>query len=256
MPRLKITLAYIGTAYHGWQTQRRTGLPELPTIQATVEKAVASIIGMPVHVCGSGRTDSGVHADGQVAHVDIPESKIKLNWQLALNTILPPDIRIINWEYVDSSFHAQHDVREKVYSYRLWLNRYYTPPKLYPFVWSCGEIDLSSMDKASSYLVGAHDFSSLQNRGTYLLSTIRKVSAIYRVPNELIYNEQYEVIWFFKANGFLKQMVRNMMGLLVSVGKGKLFPEQVPEVLNAKKRCHNSPTAPAQGLTLTQVFYP
>ncbi|KAA0204516.1 tRNA pseudouridine(38-40) synthase TruA [Lawsonia intracellularis] len=256
MPRLKFTLAYVGTAYHGWQTQRRKSLPELPTIQSTLEKVIASIIGKPVRVCGAGRTDAGVHAEGQVAHVDIPESKLKLDWQLVLNASLPKDIRVVHSLYVEDTFHAQHDAVQKLYAYRLWLNHRYTPPVLYPFVWSCGRLDLEAMDKASTFLLGTHNFVSLQNRGTKLLSTVRTISALYREPSQFFsLNESHEVTWFFKADGFLKQMVRNIMGLLVLVGRRKIQPEKIPYILEAKDRRHSAPTAPAHGLTLKKVFY-
>ena len=256
MPRLKFTLAYVGTAYHGWQTQRRKSLPELPTIQSTLEKVIASIIGKPVRVCGAGRTDAGVHAEGQVAHVDIPESKLKLDWQLVLNASLPKDIRVVHSLYVEDTFHAQHDAVQKLYAYRLWLNHRYTPPVLYPFVWSCGRLDLEAMDKASTFLLGTHNFVSLQNRGTKLLSTVRTISALYREPSQFFsLHESHEVTWFFKADGFLKQMVRNIMGLLVLVGRRKIQPEKIPYILEAKDRRHSAPTAPAHGLTLKKVFY-
>lgn len=256
MPRLKLTLAYVGTAYHGWQTQRRKDLLELPTIQSTLENIISSIVGESVHVCGSGRTDSGVHAEGQIAHVDIPESKQKLDWQLLLNKNLPTDIQVVSSSYVEDSFHAQHDAIQKLYIYRLWLNQRYTPPMLHPFVWSCGDIDLEAMDKASSFLLGTHNFASLQNSGTKLLSTVRTISAIYREPScsFLLHNDQ-EITWFFQADGFLKQMVRNIMGLLISVGRRKISPENIPIILALKDRRHSAPTAPAHGLTLKKVFY-
>lgn len=255
MPRLKFTLAYIGTAYHGWQTQLRKEHPPLPTVQTVLENIFASLIGHVVHIHAAGRTDAGVHAEGQVFHVDVPESKMNMDWQQVLNNILPWDIRIINYEQVINSFHAQHDAIQKLYAYRLWLYHRYTPPHLYPFVWSCGKLDLEKMDEASTYLLGTHDFSSLQNRGTKLISTIRTVTAIYREPRTMLKSDEYELIWFFQANGFLKQMVRNMMGLLVLVGRGKISPETIPYILQSQDRRHSAPTAPAHGLTLKSVCY-
>lgn len=255
MPRLKLTLAYVGTAYHGWQTQARKNGPPLVTIQSLVEAAVAHILGAPVHVHGAGRTDSGVHADAQVAHLDIPESRIGLDWQLALNTSLPRDIRIVEAVVVPNNFHAQHSAIRKTYEYRLWLSRRYTPPKVYPFVWACGPLDVARMDEAAGYLLGRQDFASLKNAGTDLVSTVRTMIAIERTPQGILSAEQMELVWTFEADGFLKQMVRNSMGLLVAAGFGKLKPEDVPAILHSCDRRKAPITAPARGLTLKKVWY-
>ncbi len=257
MPRLKLTLSYVGTYYHGWQTQSCRGSKDqsLPTIQSILEEAVSYIIGYHVHIHGSGRTDSGVHADGQVAHLDIPEDKQNLDWQCALHALLPPDIRIVDFEFVSKAFHAQHNAIKKIYAYRLWLCQKYTPPHMYPFVWSCGRLDIQAMDEASRCLVGIHDFSSLQNRGTTQKSTVRNVYAIYRQPVGILSIDEHELVWFFEANGFLKQMVRNMIGLLVMVGRGRIKPQEIPILLNSDIRNHTILTAPAHGLTLKNVLY-
>ena len=140
MPRLKLTIAYVGTQYHGWQTQARKNASPLPTIQNIIEDAVAHVLGERVHVHGAGRTDAGVHAEAQVAHLDVPESRARMDWQLALNTLLPRDIRIADAVLVPDTFHAQHSAVRKTYEYRLWLSKRYTPPQLYPFVWACGPV--------------------------------------------------------------------------------------------------------------------
>lgn len=257
MPRLRLTLAYVGTNYHGWQRQIQNGA-ELPTIQGFVEKEISRICNTKIHVQGSGRTDSGVHADCQTAHCDIPEEKTKLNWQLALNTALPPDIRVRDFAIVPDTFHALFDVKKKAYTYSLWLNRNYVPPKIYPFTWACGELDLTAIDRAIPYLIGEHDFSFVQNQGTELHSTVRTLYEINRTPFEeqIIRNpEDFELQITFIANGFLKQMVRNLIGLLVACGKGKIEPEAIPELITAKDRKKSPPTAPAQGLTMSQIWY-
>lgn len=123
MPRLKLTIAYVGTQYHGWQTQARKNASPLPTIQNIIEDAVAHVLGERVHVHGAGRTDAGVHAEAQVAHLDVPESRARMDWQLALNTLLPRDIRIADAVLVPDTFHAQHSAVRKTYEYRLWLCR-------------------------------------------------------------------------------------------------------------------------------------
>lgn len=166
MPRLKLTIAYVGTQYHGWQTQARKNASPLPTIQNIIEDAVAHVLGERVHVHGAGRTDAGVHAEAQVAHLDVPESRARMDWQLALNTLLPRDIRIADAVLVPDTFHAQHSAVRKTYEYRLWLSKRYTPPQLFPFVWACGSVDVERMDEGSRYLLGKRDFASLKNAGT------------------------------------------------------------------------------------------
>lgn len=257
MPRLRLTLAYVGTKYNGWQRQVLAD-GELPTIQGVVEKEISRICKTKIHLQGSGRTDSGVHADCQVAHCDIPEEKTKLNWQLALNTALPCDIRVKEFALVDDDFHALFDVEKKAYTYSLWLNKSYVPPKIYPYTWACGELDLTAVDRAIPYLLGEHDFSFVQNQGTKLHSTIRTLYEIKRTNYEeqIISNPQnFELQLTFIANGFLKQMVRNLVGLLVACGKGKIEANIIPELIASKDRRKSPQTAPAQGLTMSQIWY-
>ena len=255
MPRLKLTIAYVGTQYHGWQTQALKTRAPLPTIQSLIEDAVAHVLGERVHVHGAGRTDSGVHAEAQVAHLDIPESRARMDWQLALNTLLPRDIRIADALLVPDSFHAQHSAIRKTYEYRLWLSRRYTPPQLYPFVWACGPVDVARMDEASRHLLGTRDFASLKSAGTDLRSTVRTVLSITRTPAGVLAPGCLELDWRFEADGFLKQMVRNTMGLLVAVGRGKLEPGEIPAILDAQDRRMAPLTAPACGLTMKKVWY-
>ena len=182
MPRLKLTLAYVGTHYRGWQIQAWKDRPHPPTVQAELEKAVSYVAGVPTHVQGAGRTDSGVHADGQVAHCDVPEAKAGLDWQRALNTRLPRDIRVMDARLAADDFDACFSVVRKAYTYRLWLDMRCTPPRLHPFVWTCGPLDLARLDAAIPHLLGTHDFRSLQNAGTDIKTTVRTVYAIERTP--------------------------------------------------------------------------
>ena len=258
MPRLKLTIAYVGTGFHGWQTQARKD-KVVPTIQGIVEAQIARISGCPVHLHGAGRTDAGVHAEAQVAHVDVPEAKGDIDWQVALNTSLPPGIRIVEAVRAPDDFHAQHHAIRKTYDDRLWLSRRYTPPWLHPFVWACGPLDVSRMDEAARFLVGTHDFASLRNAGTDVLSTVRTMLSITRRPSGPLPAEatcgRAVLTWRFEADGFLKQMVRNSMGLLVAVGRGKLAADDIPAILAAGDRRRAPATAPAHGLTLKRVWY-
>jgi tRNA pseudouridine38-40 synthase len=255
MPRLKLTLAYVGTRYCGWQVQAWTDRPHPPTVQAEVEKAVSSIVGAKTHVQGAGRTDSGVHADGQVAHCDIPESRSGLDWQRALHTRLPKDIRVVDARIVPATFVACFGAVRKAYIYRLWLNERFTPPCLYPFVWACGALDMERVDAAIPHLVGTHDFRSVQNAGTDIKTTVRTLYVIERTPGGKLANGQAELELRFEANGFLKQMVRNLAGLLVACGRGKFEPDAVPALLLGCDRRLAPVTAPPQGLTLSKIWY-
>jgi len=255
MPRIKLTIAYVGTNYCGWQIQAAASsgvVGEHPSVQSSVMRAVEQILGVKSHVHGAGRTDSGVHADAQVAHFDVPDNKAGVDWQLALNTRLPHDIRIAGAEIVVPEFHAQSDALRKTYLYRLWLDRRYTPPQWHPFVWTCGPLNEEAMEDAARHLCGRHDFAALRNAGTEVVSSVRTVETVARVT---VADLPTLRIWRFEADGFLKQMARNMMGLLVCVGQGKIAVGDVPRILAAGDRRHNGTTAPARGLTLHKVWY-
>lgn len=278
MPRLKITVAYTGTAFCGWQLQallpdvelrRPAQRNEQRSVQGELEAVVSRLVNAPVRVHGAGRTDSGVHADGQVAHFDIPENKLTLDWQYALNRLLPDDISVMQVEHVADSFHSRFDASAKSYIYRLWLTRRFLPPTIRPFVWDIGPLDFMAMREAAAHLLGEHDFAAMQNHGMKLESTVRNVMLIQADPEEPSLLESdcpesflniqsyagYLQSWHFKGDGFLKQMVRNMMGLLCHVGLGKTKPEEVPGILASCDRRMSGVTAPARGLSLSRVYY-
>ena len=152
-------------------------------------------------------------------------------------------------------FDACFSVVRKAYTYRLWLDMRCTPPRLHPFVWTCGPLDLARLDAAIPHLLGTHDFRSLQNAGTDIKTTVRTVYAIERTPAGDLPPECRELSLRFESNGFLKQMVRNMTGLLVACGRGKFDPEAVPALLEARDRRLAPVTAPPQGLTLSRIWY-
>ncbi len=252
MARLKLILAYLGGNYAGWQTQEWKQRVQPPTVQAEVEKAVSKIAAMPVRVHGASRTDAGVHAEGQVAHCDVPDHKSDMDWRKALNACLPRDIRVKECALVSEDFHARFHVERKAYTYSLWLNRRYVPPRLYELVWDCGPLDLDKLDLARHSLVGRHDFKSFQNRGTSLKTSTRTIFAIERRFS----SEESELLRLtFIADGFLKQMVRNLTGLLVACGQNKFDPAQIPALLEAADRQQAPLTAPARGLCLDWIAY-
>lgn len=257
--RLKLLLAYDGTAYSGWQIQEKSNPP--PTIQGAVETALFSICGEKIRVYGSGRTDAGVHAWGQVAHLDINSDARNLHrdWRGALNAILPADIRVMDVAVVPDSFHARKDATSKTYIYDFWRDKRYVDPRAQKYVWQCGDLDLQSMWDSLSILRGWHDFASFQNAGTTVSNTRR---AIFSIDIE----EMAQNPWLprhlpilrlkITANGFLKQMARNIAGFLAYAGKGKLRASDLHAIFQAgDRRALQAPTAPARGLTLAHVSY-
>jgi len=246
MPRIRLTVAYVGTNYQGWQVQGRGA-----TVQGTIEDRLARICGQPVRLHGSGRTDSGVHALAQVAHFDAPESKSQIPWQQALNSMLPGDIAILDALEVSDDFHARFSVRSKRYAYTIWTEPGFTLPQRAPFVWPVRGLDFKAMDEAAALLAGTHDFAAFQNAGTEIKGTVRTLEPIVRAQGQ----HPVEWVFYFQADGFLKQMVRNLMGLLVEVGRGGLAPQDARAILQGCDRRRAPATAPAKGLTLEEVIY-
>ncbi len=250
MTRIKLLLAYEGTDFAGWQHQGG-----VRTVQSDMEAALGKICGQPIHVQAAGRTDSGVHALGQCAHFDAPEHRTHVPWAKALNSMLAPDVRVVSACAAHPHFHAQFDARSKIYAYTIWLERNYVHPLRRRFVWSPTPpaLNLAAMDEAAQVLIGTHDFNSFRNLGTPLGSrgTVRTLAGIWREPGG-----PNEMVWRFQANGFLKQMVRNIMGCLVAVGRGKVAPADVRCILEKRDRSIAPPTAPARGLCMERVFYP
>lgn len=255
--RLKLLLAYLGGNFSGWQIQEKPFPP--PTIQGELEAALRILAQAPVRVFGSGRTDAGVHAHGQVAHCDVPEAKAGQDWRRSLNALLPPEIRVLAATPARADFHARKDAARKTYVYQFWQEKIFAPPQLAPYVWSCGPLDAQAMRAALPHLVGERDFASLQNAGTDMESTRRHVFAasLTPLPPCEFYPPHAPLLRLsVTADGFLKQMVRNMAGLLAACGQGKIKPESIPEMLNARdRRAVPSMTAPAQGLALVSVEY-
>lgn len=244
--RIRLTLAYEGTDFCGWQLQ-----PRDRTVQGEVEKALRRILGVSTRVHGSGRTDSGVHALCQVCHFDCDDGRGRFPWRRSLNAVMPEDVRVIDAEEVPDDFHARYGVREKTYEYALWHEREFCLPQRRRFVWMCGPVDFVRMEAAAAVMVGEHDFAAFQNVGTDINSTVRTVTGIGRHPGPTI----YESVWRFTANGFLKQMVRNMMGCLVACGRGKIGVSDVRTILESGDRTTAPATAPPAGLTLVHVEY-
>jgi tRNA pseudouridine38-40 synthase len=245
MRNIKLLIEYDGTKYQGWQIQ-----PKGPTIQGVLEEKLGLLTGEAIQLFGSGRTDSGVHALGQVAHFKTKSQLDIRSIQRALNSLLPPDIVIQKTEEVDEGFHARKHSKSKVYEYRI-LNRNLRSAFERGYVWHIPlKINFNEMEKATQCLIGEHDFSSFRSTGSPTRTTLRKViRADWKKGRKGLIHFEIE------ANGFLKQMVRSIVGTLVEVGKGRINSEEFQKILNSKDRKKAGPTAPARGLFLKEVKY-
>jgi len=245
MRNIKLLIEYDGTNYRGWQVQ-----PKGPTIQGILEEKLSLLTGERIRLSGSGRTDSGVHALGQVAHFRTQREMDIRTIQRALNSLLPPDIIIQRVEEVDEDFHARKHSKSKVYEYRI-LNRNLRSVFHRGYVWHIPQkLNLAGMEKATQTLIGEHDFSAFRTVGSPTHTTIRRVirAEWKRGRDGLI---RFEI----EANGFLKQMVRSIVGTLVEIGRGKIKTADFRKILSSKDRKEAGPTAPAQGLFLKEVKY-
>ena len=245
MYNYKLTIQYDGTRYNGWQVQGNTD----QTIQGKVEGVLSRLTGQPVELHGSGRTDAGVHALGQVANVKLPRPFDPSELLRELNRYLPADIGVIAVEPAPERFHARLNARSKTYRYRIWnseipnvLERSYLYPLPEP-------LDVAAMERAAADLVGTHDFRSFCGLKRFKKSTVRTITDI------IITQHSSEVRLEFTGNGFLMRMVRILAGTLVEVGLGQRAADAMPAVLAAQDRAAAGPALPAQGLALVRVEY-
>lgn len=250
MRNIRLVLAYDGTDFHGWQRQ-----PAVPTIQGCLEEAIQKLTGASARVYGSGRTDAGVHALHQVANFQTVSSIPCPNLAKALNDLLPPTVRVKAADEVAPTFHARYDVRSKTYRYRI-LQTPLCSPFLCRFV--CHHpypLDRARMAQAAQFFQGEHDFTSFAGADGQDDEEIQSVvRVIFR--SRLVWRPRTSMLVYeVTGNGFLRHMVRNMVGTLIEVGRGKLAPCDMPRILAARDRTQAGPTAPAQGLCLVKVEY-
>jgi tRNA pseudouridine38-40 synthase len=241
----RLTIAYDGTPYAGWQLQ-----PNGKTVQEVVEGALARIAGRAVRVHGSGRTDAGVHARGQVVNCSLNTSLAAATLQRALNANLPEDIRVVRVQEVDAKFHARFSARGKEYRYQIDYGAV-ADPFLRAYAWHRPRpLDVAAMRRAARLLKGRHDFSALS------ANPMRAVESTVRTISKLTVTKQGSLITIgVSADGFLYKMVRSIVGALVKVGEGRMTIEQLRELVKARKRTAQVETAPAHGLFLWRVFY-
>lgn len=243
--RVRLKVAYDGTNYHGWQIQN-TGI----TIESELNRCLTELFGETIAVTGAGRTDSGVHALGNIAVFDtrakMPADKIAY----ALNQRLPEDIRIQCSEEVASDWHPRRRVSRKTYEYRIYRGTFPLPTRRLYSLFTYKKLDVERMREAAAYLVGEHDFKSFCQVGAQVESTVRTI-------HELTVEEQgAELVVRVCGNGFLYNMVRIIAGTLLEVGEGKRMPQDMRGILDRKDRAAAGPTAPAHGLTMIGIVYP
>ena len=276
----KLTLAYDGTDFHGWQIQPgrpACGIP-MPTIQGALAAAIAAVTGERVLPQGSGRTDAGVHAASQVASFALTVPIPAENLNRALNRALPPSIRVLETEPASPTFHARHSAVGKLYRYRIFQGAVCSP-FLARYVAGCHwQLDIAAMQQAAQAILGEHDFTSFAAHdpdrtargqpatGDLIAANVRRIDLSHwsctsagppwteEAPGSANTDAlllTYEV----RGNGFLHHMVRNLVGTFQEVGRGRIPPSAIAEILAARDRSRAGPTAPASGLCLMQVLY-
>lgn len=245
MKNIKLVIEYDGTKYNGWQTQKNG-----QGIQDIIENALHQITGEKIEISGSGRTDAGVHAYGQVANFktenSIPVNKIPE----AVNALLPKDIAIKSAEIKDDDFHSRYSAKGKKYMYIVNNDKLRSAMDFYREYHFNSKIDYKNMKKAAEYFEGTYDFKGFMSSGSSVKDTIRTISKI-----QIKKREDNRIIFNFTGDGFLYNMVRILVGTLLDVGIGKINPEDIPQIIKSKDRTKAGKTVPAQGLYLMEVYY-
>jgi tRNA pseudouridine38-40 synthase len=251
----KLVLAYDGTEFHGWQVQ-----PDCVTVQGELRDALARITGEDVLPQGSGRTDAGVHALGQVASFALAAPIPEANLARALNRTLPASIRVLSATRETSDFHARHSARAKTYEYRVFRGEI-CPPWLARYVYSFNApLNIAAMQRAAVLVCGEHDFTSFAatdpdrlERDSIGEASHNNVRCLH--TSQWALEENDLLLYRVRGNGFLHHMVRNLVGTFLEVGRGNLTETEIPAILESRARERAGPTAPARGLFLVNVEY-
>ncbi|MGO8881982.1 MAG: tRNA pseudouridine(38-40) synthase TruA [Desulfomonilaceae bacterium] len=247
MLRFKTVVEYDGTNYHGWQFQ-----PNAVTIQGEIEKALEKLFHTRIPVYGAGRTDSGVHAHGQVMHIVVSWNHPSENLKRALNTLLPDDICIKDVSEVRDDFHARHSAISKTYRYQIFNHRLRSPLKRL-YSWQVSQkLNLDELQAASNILLGVHDFATFGTATSGTPSTTREIFEAKWHDGKGSPNLTFTI----SGSGFLRFMVRSLVGTLVRVGSCKISVQDFGAILESRDRSKSGPAAPSQGLSLVSVEYP
>lgn len=242
---IKLVISYDGTGYFGWQRQVNK-----PTIQGKIEEKIRIMVGKSVSLIASGRTDAGVHALRQVANFRVSSTITPSIFLRGLNSLLPDSIIIREAEYVPIDFHARFNAKSKVYEYRIY-NEKLQSPFLRHYAWHISRVlDLQAMEECLKVIEGAHDFSSFCSAGDGKIDPVRNmIQAKLKIQNDNLLS------FHFEANGFLRHMVRHIMGAMVKVGLGEISIARFTEILESKDQQHVGAKAPPGGLYLRDVRY-
>jgi len=244
MRNLKCTVSYDGTNYHGFQRQDNA-----LAVQEVIERALESLVKKEIKIIAASRTDSGVHAKGQVFNFKLESSIPTAKFPIALNTKLPDDVVILDACEVFNDFHARYHTSDKIYEYQIYNSKFPSPFYRNYAYHIYNQLDLDLMKKGAEYLVGKHDFSSFRSSGCNAKKPVRRIFSIN------IDKEDKLIKLSIHGNGFLYNMVRIIVGTLVKVALGRIKPEAIQDILLAKDRSKAGPTAPAQGLILKKINY-
>jgi tRNA pseudouridine38-40 synthase len=250
LPLYRLTLAYDGTDFAGWQVQERPQGPPARTVQGELEGALFRLAGdVPVRVAGAGRTDAGVHALGQVASFDLPRPFDPHALQRALNGLLPPDVRVVDADEAPAGFHARKSALSKLYRYELDTGPVQLPTRRRNAGHVPWPLERAAVEDAAALFVGRHDFASLRSSGGSARTTVRTVTRSHATFDGATL--RYEV----EADGFLRKMVRSLVGALIEAGRGTVTIADLRRALAARDRRAWPKPAPACGLTLVRVDY-
>ena len=246
MPTFRLTLEYDGSDFEGWQVQP----PGRRTVQGALETAIARVTSQRVRVTGSGRTDAGVHAEGQVASVAVETALEPERLRLALNGVLPPDVAVLDVALAPQGFDPRRDATSKLYRYSIWNAPSRSPLHRRRALCLQRRLDLPALRRAAVALVGHHDFASFQAAGSGVATTDRTLLRL-----DVTGEAGGAVELWFEGTGFLRHMVRNLVGTLLEVGSGRRSADEMAGILAARDRRRAGPTAAPQGLTLVAVRY-
>lgn len=245
MRRIFLEIAYDGTNYSGWQVQNNA-----VSVQETIDRALSEWLSEEIHTIGASRTDAGVHAKGNVAVFDTKSQIPADKFAVGLNSRLPDDICIQESFEVPMEFHPRFTETVKTYEYKILNRKFPDPTRRNDSLFYYGRLDVDAMNEAASYLVGPHDFKSFCAVNHDAKTTVRNIySAIVDKKGDMI-------TFQITGNGFLYNMVRIIAGTLIEVGKGRIRPENIKNIMEARDRQKAGPTAPAHGLTLVEIEYP
>jgi tRNA pseudouridine38-40 synthase len=252
MQNLKLTIAYDGADFHGWQLQ-----PGLPTVQGALQDALRQITQEPITIHGASRTDAGVHALGQVAHFKTHSRLDAQEIKRGMNALLPPNIRIVDAQEVGQDFHARWLAQGKTYRYRLYRGEVLPPfdhRRAFHYPWP---LDEAAMAAAARAFEGQHDFTSFAaSTGSEEDDKDRDMQRTIHSSEIVREAQRDEIAYVVRGRSFLRYMVRKIVGTLIEVGKGRLAPSDIPEIFAARDRSRSGPTVPAEGLYLVALEYP